>query len=86
MPANSAGKSTPRWNSVSACGTRSGKPANRWGSSVYTPFQLKTIQEAITLVVFTLFSISYLGAQFRWTTAVGFLLILAGATLVFAKG
>ena len=28
-------------------------PANRWGSSVYSPFQLKIIQEIITLIVFT---------------------------------
>src|SRR5712691_2849441 len=27
-------------------------PANRWGSAVYTPAQLKTMQEVITLVVF----------------------------------
>ena len=31
-------------------------PANRFGSEVYSPAQLKTIQEVITLVVFAGFS------------------------------
>ena len=30
-------------------------PANRWGSAVYSPAQLKTIQEVITLLVFAAF-------------------------------
>jgi uncharacterized protein (DUF486 family) len=32
-------------------------PANRWGSAVYSAAQLKTIQEVITLVVFSRCSI-----------------------------
>ena len=35
-------------------------PANRLGRSVYTPAQLKTMQEVITLVVFAVFSVLYL--------------------------
>ena len=35
-------------------------PANRWGSAVYSPAQLKTMQEVITLVVFAGFSVLYL--------------------------
>jgi uncharacterized protein (DUF486 family) len=38
-------------------------PANRWGSNVYTPAQLKIIQEVITLVVFCAFAITYLGEK-----------------------
>ena len=32
-------------------------PANRWGSNVYSPAQLKIMQEVITLVVLSLLSI-----------------------------
>ncbi len=58
-------------------------PANRMGSSVYTAAQLKTIQEVITLVVFAGFSVVYLGQPLRWSTGAGFMLIFAGAALVF---
>ena len=58
-------------------------PANRLGSSMYSTAQLKTGQEAITLIVFTLFSYFYLGEAIRWTTLAGFGLIVCGAALVF---
>ena len=35
-------------------------PANRYGSAVYNPAQLKTMQEVITLTVFAAFSWIYL--------------------------
>ena len=35
-------------------------PANRIGHEYYTAAQLKTIQEAITLIVFSIFSVLYL--------------------------
>ena len=35
-------------------------PANRLGSAVYDPAQLKTMQEVITLLVFAGFSYAYL--------------------------
>src|SRR4051794_26239138 len=38
-------------------------PANRWGNSVYSATELKIIQEAITIVVFCIFAISYLGEK-----------------------
>jgi uncharacterized protein (DUF486 family) len=60
-------------------------PANRWGSAVYSPVELKTIQEVVTLVVFAGFSVLYLGEAFRWNHAVGFALIAAGAFFVFQK-
>src|SRR5688572_32936361 len=46
-------------------------PANRYGSAVYTTAQLKTIQEVVTLAVFAVFSVLYLGEDFRWNYAVG---------------
>ena len=58
-------------------------PANRWGSSVYTPVQLKILQEIITLSVFSAFAISYLGAQIRWNHIVAFVLIVAAAGFTF---
>ena len=41
-------------------------PANRIGYGVYNAAQLKTIQEVITLVVFSFFSVFYLKEQFKW--------------------
>lgn len=58
-------------------------PANRLGSTMYSTAQLKTGQEAITLIVFTLFSVFYLGEQIKLATLLGFVLIVCGAGLVF---
>ena len=54
-------------------------PANRWGSAVYSPAELKAMQEVITLVVFAVFSITYLGQRFTLNHAVGFACIALGA-------
>lgn len=58
-------------------------PANRLGHQVYSAAQLKGMQEVITLSVFALFSISYLGEPVRWNHLAGFLLIVAAAYLIF---
>jgi len=58
-------------------------PANRWGSALYTPAQLKTTQEVITLIVFNAFSVLYLKQAFTWNHAIGFALIAAGAVFIF---
>lgn len=58
-------------------------PANRWGSSVYSAFQLKIIQEVITLVVFTAFALMYLGERFRWNYLAAFVCILAAVAFTF---
>lgn len=47
-------------------------PANRLGASVYSPAQLKTIQEVITLVVFSGFAVLYLKESLTLMTGVGF--------------
>ena len=60
-------------------------PANRIGSYVFTPVQLKTIQEVITLTVFSVFSILYLGEEFKWNYLVGFALIVAAVFVIFKK-
>ena len=58
-------------------------PANRWGSAVYTTAQLKTMQEVITLVVFSGFSILYLKEAITWNHMIGFAFIAAGAFFIF---
>lgn len=58
-------------------------PANRIGSAVYSAAELKTMQEVITLAVFAVFSITYLGERFTLNHAIGFTLIAAGALFVF---
>ena len=58
-------------------------PANRIGRAAYSPAELKTLQEVITLVVFAAFSVLYLGERFTLNHAVGFGLIAAGAAFVF---
>jgi uncharacterized protein (DUF486 family) len=60
-------------------------PANRWGHAVYSAVQLKTLQEVITLGVFALFSVWYLGESLGWNHLVGFALIALGAWFVFLK-
>ena len=58
-------------------------PANRWGSSLYSAAELKAIQEVVTLSVFVVFSVFYLGQKVTPLQGVGFALIAAGAFLVF---
>ena len=58
-------------------------PANRIGSAVYSPAELKTIQEVITLIVFAGFTAAYFNEPLSWTQAAGFSLIALGAALVF---
>jgi uncharacterized protein (DUF486 family) len=59
-------------------------PANRYGNALYTAAQLKTIQEVITLIVFAGFSALYLREPLGWSQIAGFVLIAAGAALVFS--
>jgi uncharacterized protein len=58
-------------------------PANRWGHTVYSASELKTMQEVITLLVFAAFSVLYLGERLTINHAVGFALIGLGAFFIF---
>jgi uncharacterized protein (DUF486 family) len=58
-------------------------PANRWGSGVYSAAELKAIQEVVTLSVFAVFSVLYLGQKISLVQGLGFALIAAGAFFVF---
>jgi len=60
-------------------------PANRIGHRQFSAAQLKIIQEVITLVIFSLFSIFYLREQFRWNYIVGYCLIIAAVFFFFKK-
>ncbi|MEE3350292.1 MAG: DMT family protein [Candidatus Gastranaerophilaceae bacterium] len=60
-------------------------PANRIGHEVYNAAQLKTMQEVITLIVFSFFSVWYLKEEFRWNYLVGFALIILAVFFIFKK-
>lgn len=60
-------------------------PANRFGSYQFTAAQLKTIQEVITLVVFSAFSVIYLKEDFKWNYLVGFCLMVGAVFFIFKK-
>lgn len=60
-------------------------PANRIGSYEFTAAQLKTIQEVITLVVFSVFSVLYLKQEIRWNYIVGFFFIVLAVFIIFKK-
>ncbi len=59
-------------------------PANRYGHAVYSAAELKTMQEVITLIVFAIFSVVYLGETLTWRHALGFAFIAGGAAIVFS--
>jgi uncharacterized protein (DUF486 family) len=58
-------------------------PANRMGSAVYSAAQLKGMQEVITLSIFAIFSVAYLGQKITVNHLIGFALIAAGAFFLF---
>ena len=60
-------------------------PANRMGHGQFTAAQLKTIQEVITLVVFSVFSVTYLKEGLKWNYLVGFAMILGAVFFIFHK-
>ncbi|MDE7397843.1 MAG: DMT family protein [Muribaculum sp.] len=65
-------------------------PANRMGfegnGGPYSLVQLKVLQEAITLVVFTLVAmVMFQGMHLRWNHIVAFLLLIAAVYLVFME-
>ena len=60
-------------------------PANRIGYGYYNAAQLKTIQEVITLLVFSVFSVFYLKEQFKWNYLVGFAFIVLAVFFIFKK-
>jgi uncharacterized protein (DUF486 family) len=59
-------------------------PANRIGSNDgFSASKLKIIQEAITLVVFCVFAVTYLQEPMKWNYYVGFALVMLAVFFVF---
>ena len=58
-------------------------PANRLGSNHFSAAQLKTIQEIISLTVFSVFSVLYLKQGLKWNCVAGFMMIAAAGFLIF---
>lgn len=59
-------------------------PANRYGHGIYSAAELKTIQEVVTLLVFSGFSVVVLKEPLGFNHLIGFGLIAVGAGFVFA--
>jgi uncharacterized protein (DUF486 family) len=58
-------------------------PANRLGYGTFNAYQLKILQECITLVVFVGFATLYLGEQFQVRYGISFALIFVAILIAF---
>lgn len=58
-------------------------PANRIGFGEFSGFQLKIIQEVVTITVFIVFAIAYLKERLEWNYVVAFALLAAAAFFAF---
>ncbi len=58
-------------------------PANRMGYERFSGFQLKIMQEAITLTVFAVFAVAILRERLAWNHLVSFTLILLAVYFAF---
>jgi len=59
-------------------------PANRLGFGTFTGFQLKIVQEAITVAVFIVFAVTFLKEKMAWNYALSFALLIAAVVVAFA--
>ena len=59
-------------------------PANRLGYGRFSGFQLKIVQEAVTLVVFSVFAVTFLKEKLAWNYLVAFACLGAAAFFAFA--
>ncbi|MDP3417525.1 MAG: DMT family protein [Falsiroseomonas sp.] len=58
-------------------------PANRIGYGTFTGQQLKVMQEVITLAVFAVFSVMFLGEQLRWNYFAAMGCLVAAVIFIF---
>ncbi len=58
-------------------------PANRIGYRTFTPYQLKIIQEIITLCVFVVFAWIYFKEPLRWQYAASLLCVVMAVAFAF---
>ena len=59
-------------------------PANRIGYMQFSGFQLKVIQEVVTLVVFICFAVAFLKERLAWNYVVAFAFLGVAAFFAFA--
>ena len=59
-------------------------PANRLGYVRFSGFQLKIIQEVVTLTVFMIFAVAFLKERLAWNYLVAFVFLGAAAFFAFA--
>ncbi|HSS50527.1 MAG TPA: DMT family protein [Thermoanaerobaculia bacterium] len=59
-------------------------PANRLGYGAFSGFQLKIIQEVITLIVFVVFAVLFLKEKVAWNHLAAFACLAAAAFFAFA--
>lgn len=60
-------------------------PANRIGSEVMSITQLKILQEAITLTVFSIIAFLLFGETLRWNHAVSYALLIGAVFFAFME-
>lgn len=58
-------------------------PANRIGYGEFTLYQLKIIQEIITLSVFVIFAWLYMGQGLKWNYALSLVCVLGAVSFAF---
>jgi uncharacterized protein (DUF486 family) len=59
-------------------------PANRIGALTgWSGFQLKIVQEIITISVFTIFALTYLREKFSWNYAAAFMCLVGAVMFTF---
>ncbi|MDX2268933.1 MAG: DMT family protein [Bryobacter sp.] len=58
-------------------------PANRLGYGRFSAYQLKLLQEVITLAVFVGFAYFYMGERLRWNHAAAVICLLAAVAFAF---
>lgn len=59
-------------------------PANRIGAAHYSLVELKTIQEVISLMVFSIIAITMFGEKISINHLIGFSLIIGGTYFIFS--
>jgi uncharacterized protein len=60
-------------------------PANRLGFGTLSAYQLKILQESITLLVFMIFALFYFGESLTWRYGISFSLIFLAVIIAFYK-
>lgn len=58
-------------------------PANRWGYGTFSAYELKIIQEVITLLVFSGFALVWLGERPAWNHIAAFACIIGAVAFAF---